>query len=155
MTRLHSRSPIEVKNAPASLHLFMCAYMRRSVADMTAMLQDLELSMPQMGTLHFLNAEGTQSVSAIARHLGLSLAATSHLIDRLVQRGLLTRSEDPSDRRHKRVALAPEGVTLIAQVNERAIASLEAMLENVPKDVRETFQRSLEKVVEALGVEAG
>lgn len=59
-------------------------FMRHSVADMTALLRERGLSMPQLAALQKIRAEGAQTISAIADHLNLSLGATSHLIERLV-----------------------------------------------------------------------
>jgi MarR family transcriptional regulator, organic hydroperoxide resistance regulator len=132
------------------LQRFMHLSMRVMVRDMHALLREHHLSMPQMGTLHFLNAEGGQSVSAIAEHLNLSLAATSHLVERLVQRGLLTRAEDPLDRRHKRVALAPEGVALVERSHRRAAAALDEVLEPLPAHLRERFEETVLEVLSAL-----
>lgn len=123
---------------------------RRSIHELNALLQELELSMPQLGTLHFLRAEGGQSVSAIAHHLQLSLAATSHLVERLVKRGLLTRSEDPSDRRQKRVDLSADGRTLVGGIQAEAVASLDGLLAVVPPDLRRRFDQDLRDVLDAL-----
>jgi DNA-binding MarR family transcriptional regulator len=132
------------------LHRFMHLYMRRTVRDMNAFLRELQLSMPQMGTLHFLSAEGGQSVSAIAEHLNLSLAATSHLVDRLVQRDLLTRAEDPHDRRLKRVDLAPDGIELVARINRQATRALEELLQPLPHELRERFESDALEVLATL-----
>jgi DNA-binding MarR family transcriptional regulator len=132
------------------LQRLMQLYMRRSVRDMQALLREQELSMPQMGTLHFLSAEGQQSVSAIAEHLGLSLAATSHLIDRLVQRDLLTRAEDPNDRRQKRIGLAKEGVALVAQINRRATTAFDELLAGLPSELRQRFESDVREVLSVL-----
>jgi DNA-binding MarR family transcriptional regulator len=132
------------------LQRFMHLYMRRTIHDMNALLRELQLSMPQMGTLHFLNAEGVQSVSAIAEHLGLSLAATSHLVERLVQRELLTRAEDPHDRRLKRVELAADGVALVERINRRATAAFDDLLAPLPTELRERLERDVLEVLAAL-----
>lgn len=132
------------------LQRFMQLYVRRSIRDMHGLLRELQLSMPQMGTLHFLAAEGGQSVSAIADHLDLSLAATSHLVERLVQRGLLTRVEDPHDRRQKRVELAPDGAALVQGIHQRAAAAFDQLLEPLPRDLRERFEHDALEVLAAL-----
>ena len=132
------------------LQRLMQLYLRRSVRDMQALLRELEMSMPQMGTLHFLSAEGAQSVSAIAEHLGLSLAATSHLIDRLVQRDLLTRAEDPNDRRQKRVALSKEGVAFVGRINRRATTAFEELLEGLPPELQQRFENDVREVLAVL-----
>lgn len=132
------------------LQRFMQLYVRRSIRDMHGLLRELQLSMPQMGTLHFLAAEGGHTVSAIADHLDLSLAATSHLVERLVQRGLLTRVEDPNDRRQKRVELAPDGAALVQGIHQRAAAAFDELLEPLPRDLRERFERDALEVLAAL-----
>lgn len=132
------------------LQRFMHLYMRVMVRDLNALLRELHLSMPQMGTLHLLNAQGGQSVSAIAEHLNLSLAATSHLVERLVQRGLLTRAEDPADRRHKRVALAPDGVALVARIHRQAAAAFDEVLEPLPSELRGRFEATVLEVLSVL-----
>lgn len=137
------------------LQRLMQLYMRRSVRDMQALLREQELSMPQMGALHFLRAEGAQTVSAIAEHLGLSLAATSHLIDRLVQRDLLTRTEDPSDRRQKRIALSEEGVAFVGRINRRATTAFDELLAGLPPELRQRFENDVREVLEALSAREG
>ncbi len=132
------------------LQRFLQLYVRRSIRDMHGLLRELQLSMPQMGTLHFLAAEGGQSVSAIADHLDLSLAATSHLVERLVQRDLLTRVEDPHDRRQKRVALAPDGAALVQGIHQRATAAFDELLAPLPLELRERFERDALEVLAAL-----
>lgn len=129
---------------------FMQLYVRRSIHDMNVLLRELQLSMPQMGTLHFLSAEGGHSVSAIAEHLNLSLGATSHLVDRLVQRDLLTRVEDPHDRRQKSVAIAPDGAALVQGIQQRAAVAFEELLEPLSSELRERFERTALEVLAAL-----
>ncbi len=132
------------------LQRFMQLLMRPMVHDMNALLRELHLSMPQMGTLHFLSAEGGQSISAIAAHLNLSLAATSHLVERLVQRGLLSRAEDTSDRRLKRVELAREGVVLVAIVHRRAAVAFDELLAPLPLELRQRLERDVLEVLAVL-----
>jgi DNA-binding MarR family transcriptional regulator len=128
----------------------MQTYMRHAVEDMTAVLQENDLSMPQLGTLQFLRAEGAQSITSVANRLNLSLTATSHLINRLVQKGLLHREEDAEDRRQKRVTLAAAGHELVAQIHQRSAASLETLLKRIPGERREALERAVEAVVAEL-----
>lgn len=135
---------------PSALLRFMQAYMRFSIEDMTALLKRHELSMPQLGALQFLRAEGPQSVSAVAEHLALSRTATSHLVERVVRKGLVHREEDAEDRRQKRITLSDRGRELIAEIHARAAASMEALLEPVPKQKRDALDRAMRDVVTEL-----
>lgn len=140
------------KNSPGEpLLRLLRIYMRHSVEDMTAMLREHGLSMPQLGTLQLLRAEGTQTVSNIASHLNLSLGATSHLVERLVQKDLVVRQEDPHDRRQKLVDLTPGGVDLVAEMDQRAADSMAGLLEPVPEGSRQALYDAAQGVVRELG----
>ena len=54
-------------------------------------------------------------MSDIGENLGVTNAAASQLIDRLVQHGYVERDEDLIDRRAKRIALTPKGEQLVRQ----------------------------------------
>src|SRR3982751_1827341 len=62
-------------------------------------------------TLSFLWG-GPQTASAVARHTRLTPAAVTALVDRLEQRGYVTRNADPNDRRKVMIAAAAATWTL-------------------------------------------
>jgi len=137
-------------SAPSAFLPFLRAYMRHMVDDMSRLVKEHGLSMPQFAALQYLHAEAPRSVSEIAEHLNLSLATTSHLVDRLVGKELLLREEDPDDRRQKRIALAPAGRALVAETHARAAATLEALLRDVTPAKRAAVERALADVVAEL-----
>jgi DNA-binding MarR family transcriptional regulator len=77
---------------------------------------DLQLTVPQLRTLFIISHGQPSSVGQIAQHLGIGEPTASHLVDRLVQAGLVERTEDPEDRRRMRVRLAPAGEDLIEKL---------------------------------------
>jgi len=89
-------------------------------------------------------------VSAIAAALRLSPAATSHLVDRLVQAGLVERREDPDDRRAKRVAVTAAGVTLTARVQTERTREFAAVLGRISPALRRRFASVLTLVNQEL-----
>lgn len=145
MTPAPPRSPGAGRSS--ALLRFMQAYLRFSIEDMTALLKRHELSMPQLGALQSLGAEGPQSVSAIANHLGLSRTATRHLVERLVRKDLVHREEYPEDRRQKRVTLGDGGRSLIAEIRSRSATSLHALLRRVPEAKRDALERVMRDVL--------
>lgn len=50
---------------------------------------------------------GPQTITDLAKATALSMSAISQLVDRLVERGQLERTEDPADRRRKMVSVSP------------------------------------------------
>jgi DNA-binding MarR family transcriptional regulator len=87
--------------------------MHRPMHEVFAFVRANGLSISQMGTLLRLHREGPRRVSDIGDELGITSAAASQMLDRLVQQGLVERSEDPGDRRVKRIALAAAGRNLV------------------------------------------
>ena len=67
------------------------------------------------------------NVSEVDAQMGVSNAGASQMIDRLVRQGLLERSEDPEDRRAKRITLTHAGE---AQV-QRVVHSRQQWLEEI------------------------
>ena len=59
---------------------------------------DVELTMPQWRTLALLN-RGPGRMSEVAAYLGSSLSSATSMIDRLVNKQLVARMQNPADRR--------------------------------------------------------
>jgi DNA-binding MarR family transcriptional regulator len=83
--------------------------MRRSMSYFFQYAKGTGLSMPQIGALLHLTKGGTVGISNLSDDLGVSSAATSQMLDRLVQQDLILRSEDPDDRRVKKIVLTEKG----------------------------------------------
>jgi DNA-binding MarR family transcriptional regulator len=77
---------------------------------------DLQLTLPQLRTVFLIAHNQTSSVMQISQQLGIGEPTASHLIDKLVQAGLIQRSDDPQDRRRARVQLSPDGENLIERL---------------------------------------
>lgn len=116
---------------------------RRSAGDTLSMLGEAGLTMAQLVAMHALAHAGAHSVSAIAATLRLSPAATSHLVDRLVQAGLVERHEDPDDRRAKRVAITPAGSTLVERVQHERTREFATVLSRLSPALRRRFSAVL------------
>ncbi|MEE9325616.1 MAG: MarR family transcriptional regulator [Dehalococcoidia bacterium] len=59
----------------------------------------LDLTMPQFRTIMLLLTMGPTRMSVLATHLGVSTSTATSLVDRLVEKGMVVRMEDPLDRR--------------------------------------------------------
>ena len=129
---------------------FVRIYMRSMVDDISALLKEHGLSMPQVATLQYLQAEEPRTVSAIASHLNLTMPATSHLVERLVRKGLVGRAENACDRRQKQVSLSAQGRRLVAEIHARAAAVLDALLSDVSPAKRAAMATAVHAVVDEL-----
>jgi DNA-binding MarR family transcriptional regulator len=91
-----------------ALHDWTKVFMRRSRHEFVLFSKKTGLSMSHIGALFRIN-EGKSSVSDVGGGLGITNAAGSQMVDRLVLQGLILRSEDPDDRRAKRLVLTEKG----------------------------------------------
>ena len=84
-------------------------FMSTSMGTFLQFAKDQGLSVPQIGVLFHINSRGTCGVSDIGDDTGVTSAAASQMLDRLVQNGLVERREDPDDRRAKQIVLTERG----------------------------------------------
>ncbi|HUJ09281.1 MAG TPA: MarR family transcriptional regulator [Verrucomicrobiae bacterium] len=70
-----------------------------------------DLSVPQFRTLALLSRNQGASLSVVAEFLGLSLPATSRLVDGLVKKGLVTRQIPAGNRRQVALSVSTRGRT--------------------------------------------
>lgn len=106
------------KTAFAELMLQLMGKIRSyTVRNNIAFARQNNLSMSQLGTLFRLKGGGPSSVSEISVELGVSSAAASQFLERLVQQGLVQRSESPQDRRARIIVLTDKGRRLVENIH--------------------------------------
>lgn len=96
-----------------ALQQWMEVSMHRSIRHFICYARESGLSMSQLGTLFHLNRAGSSGVTDLGDHLGVTSAAASQMLDRLVRQGLILRLEDPSDRRVKQIVLTDKGLHVL------------------------------------------
>jgi DNA-binding MarR family transcriptional regulator len=84
-------------------------FMKRSVGGFIQFAKEQGMSMSQIGALFHISRQGGSGVSELGGDLGVTSAAASQILDRLVDAGLVVRREDPEDRRAKRIELTELG----------------------------------------------
>ena len=106
-------------------------FMHRSMREFKRFMDDTSLSFSQINILMRLAHGGSAGVSEIGEKLGVTNAAASQAVDRLVQLGLIERTEDPEDRRAKRLVLTKKGRELI----EKGIEARSKWIEGLTDDL--------------------
>ncbi|MGI6250915.1 MAG: MarR family winged helix-turn-helix transcriptional regulator [Anaerolineaceae bacterium] len=89
---------------------------RHSIRAMQAYNQEHNYSFSQTNTLFFLHREPGTGINDLARHLGITTAAVSQMLDKLVETQLVDRREDPQDRRAKTLSLTAQGQEVVQQI---------------------------------------
>ena len=75
-------------------------------------------------------------MTEVGGHLGVTSAAASQLLDRLVEQGMVVREEDPHDRRVKRIKLSDKGskaFETMVRAREEWMREVGAMLTSAEK----------------------
>ena len=112
-------------------------FMRRSMRNFMHYVKKNGYSMSQINTMFHIHRIGTCGVSDVADHLGITNAAASQLLERLVQQKMVLRTEDPDDRRNKRIILTDKGRQTVAETmhaRQMWIMDLEKKLNQNEKD---------------------
>jgi len=102
--------------------------MRLSMNGFLRFARGSKLSWAQMAVLMHLHYRGPREVMAFGELLQLSPAGASQMIERLVQGGLVQRSETPDDRHVRSVHLTQAGRPVVDEILEAQQAWLEKVL---------------------------
>lgn len=102
-------------------------FMHRSMRDFRRFMEETGLTFSQISILMPLYHSKGSGVSKVGERMGVTNAAASQAVDRLVGMGLIERKEDPLDRRSKILSLTQEGRSLI----EEGIRARGKWIENI------------------------
>jgi DNA-binding MarR family transcriptional regulator len=111
--------------------------MRRSMRNFLRYARESGLSMSQFGVLFHLTRKRSSGVTDLGDHLGVTSAAASQLLERLVQQDLILRSEDPNDRRVKQIVLTDKGCHVLEEgirARQDWLVDLAGILSDVEKE---------------------
>lgn len=86
--------------------------------------------------------------SRVAEQMGMTRGAISKLADRLVEKGLLARREDPDDKRAQSLSLTGDGRRLVPALARLADQNDEAFFRALTIAERRQLKGLLEKLVE-------
>ena len=131
-------------------HAGLVYVLGRIIQDFMRFMRQSGLSAPQIHALLFIyhSPDGECALSDIGGLTGSSDAAVSQLIERLVQQELVERTEDPLDRRNKKLRLTRQSLRLI----ETGIGSnhfLMDLMASLPAKQRETVHAAFGYLAQA------
>ncbi len=135
-----------------TLHEWMHIVMRRSMHNFMLFAKERNLSMAQINTLFRIHHKGACSVSDLSEELGVTSAAVSQLLERLVQQGLIERAEDPLDRRNKRIVLTEAGHRLVQQSIQARQNWMDALVERLTPAEQAQVETALQLLIEKISL---
>ncbi|MDI6693609.1 MAG: MarR family transcriptional regulator [Anaerolineales bacterium] len=105
-------------------------------------------SVAQLNALFRIHHKGACGISDLGEELGVTSAAASQLLDKLVQQGLAVRTEDPLDRRNKRVALTEAGERIVQESMAARQSWLDRLADKLTPAEQEQVNHSLRLLIE-------
>jgi len=99
-------------------------------------------------------ADRDRTAGELARSIIITLPSLTQLVDGLVERKLVERYADPTDRRKVRLALTPEGRELYGRTREAADRRVATMLEVLSWEERDAVLRGFEAMRDAINLTA-
>ena len=108
--------------------------------------QGLDMTIPQIRTLVLLERMGPLRMGNIAIYLDRALSATTTVMDRLVEKGLVDRVADPSDRRVVICQLSESGEQAITRFWRIGRERLQIVVDLLDEEQLETVVQGFELI---------
>ena len=132
------------------------SFERRALSSMAEPLISTPVTMQQLKVLTMIAIDPDKATGhELAAQLKVSVATMSGLVDRLVEHGMVTRGEDPTDRRVRRLSVTPEGSATIRSLLSSAGTMPTPVLQRLPiEDLRAlvqgvlAFERAMSELTE-------
>lgn len=109
------------------------------------------LNFPRMMILFRLAHKEPCSVSDIGKHMDISSPAASQLLDKLVEAGYISRTENPEDRRIRNIEITERGHAVVKEIESKLNDSIRDIVQAVPEKDHQEVARSLRTLNTAIG----
>jgi DNA-binding MarR family transcriptional regulator len=131
------------------LGAFMLRCMGGASSDVFRVIDESGLTFSQMKVVVELEAadEDARTVTAVSEELGISAASASRAAEGLVRKKLVTRVEDPDDRRVRRLALSAKGRDLADRIISARLAGLADFTDSLDTDERQKLDAALDALL--------
>jgi len=121
----------------------------RAMGEWRRFVREVGLSLHQLVFLMRLSGGGSCGVRDLGRGLGVSGAAASQMVDRMVQAGLVDREESAEDRRVRRVQLSARGRQLMERAARQRYQWVDALVGELAAGDRAVAARVISALIDA------
>lgn len=109
-----------------------------------------ELSMGQLHAIRIVRESGELTMSELAGRMAVSPPAASVMVDRLVEKGLLSRKHSTKDRRKVVVCITPEAVHKAEVIESKIMALFVELVDRIGPETTKKWCDVLEHVKSVL-----
>lgn len=117
--------------------------------------RELSVNPTDLQAMEHLIMSGPLSPTELARRLGISTAAVTAVVDRLVAVEHVSRAQHPTDRRGVLVVPAPKSIARAMGTLMPMIAGIDGVLDEFSETEQETIAAYLERVVSVYRAQLG
>ena len=110
---------------------------------------ELDLTYAQSQVLFYVADHAGCHMGDVGKAFGVSLPAVTHIIDRLEQKQLVLRGDDPADRRVYVLEVTRQGKALVQELHALQMGGVEAVLARMTIADRRQVIKGLETLVDA------
>lgn len=107
------------------------------------------VTLTQFRSLVVLSGRGASTLARLAAELGVTASTAQRQVDRLVGLGLVSREENPLDRREVVIDLTAEGKRVVDTVTSRRRRAIAAIASQMPASERDSLIKALDAFARA------
>jgi DNA-binding MarR family transcriptional regulator len=135
---------VSAKQLASELMSFLATTMKTGQGEVFKIVEELDLSMTQLKMLFVLDGSDRElTPSELAKFVGLSPAATGRAVDHLARQDIVSRREDKTDRRVKRLALTPHGQECVNRISAARLEGLLQLTQSLDARQREALSLAI------------
>ncbi len=116
---------------------------------------DLSLTVGQLKSLSFIDFHRSTNLRRLAAALGVTPPSATRIIDNMVKQGLVSREENPENRRMLLVRTTDKGKAVLAKLRQSGASSFSDILARLGPEELSTLAQGLAAVVRATEVQRG
>ena len=116
---------------------------------------DISLTIGQLKSLFFIDFEGSTNFRKLATALGVTPPNVTGIIDRLVEQGLVSREENPENRRMLLLQTTDRGKALLAKLRESRIGHMSGILAQLSLEDLSALAQGFTALARAAEVQRG
>lgn len=109
------------------------------------------VTITQFRTLVVIDNQPGLNQNRLAEHLGVNASTAMRMINRLLTTGLVSRNENPTDRREIQLSLTRTGRKIVTTVTRRRRDEITRIINTMPPDSRNDLITALHAFAEAAG----
>ncbi len=102
------------------------------------------LTLPQCGAIETLLRKGMLPMNDLSRQMGVTISTMTRIVDILVRDNIVTRRENPGDRRKVCIDLTEDGQTLAQKLQKCSLDYSRSIFDRIPEAERENVCEALE-----------